>query len=387
MPGRIGVLGGDLRRRADGQPVVDLPCAVGYPPRPAAAELDAADAGVVPKEAVAATRDEKGDRNGSVALLEVDHDALLIETAVLLLAETEEPLARVCAELLLDPVVAISIRDEAPRAARQEPERLLGEHLFAVGRARDAQATVLAEIDREVVDHEPCCAAFDGLGPGRRGHREERAEAVVVDWPQGDAHADAVPPPRLDPERLAPALKNDRRRNRCCHRLPVARGLEHVRLLRLACRSVDRYVSSIRINARRYCAALRNASRFVGLDRSTLVVQDRTIDAYRRFVSTAVGSPRRCLPEHGVVRHERQPSDLRGHTQACPRRDRGAHLSAERGRPRARQPANARHRTHGGSRPRSGTRRRTRRGRPALHRDDRGFGTRARPRRSVGHCR
>jgi hypothetical protein len=88
-------------------------------------------------------------------LFEVNDDALLVETPVLVLAEAEQPLARVRTELLLDSVVAVSIGAEAPRAGPHEADRLLGEQLFAVGRARDAQATVLVEVDGDVVDYEP----------------------------------------------------------------------------------------------------------------------------------------------------------------------------------------------------------------------------------------
>src|SRR5258708_4572185 len=66
-----GILGWDLGGGAEGQPVVDLPRAVGHPARPAPAELDAPDGRVVPEQAVAATRDEKGNRDLGVALFEV----------------------------------------------------------------------------------------------------------------------------------------------------------------------------------------------------------------------------------------------------------------------------------------------------------------------------
>ncbi len=249
IAGRLGVLRGDIGRRADRQPVVDLPCAVGHPARPGPAELDAADSGVVPEKAVAATRDEKGNRDLGVALFEVDNDALLVETPVLVLAEAEEPLARVRAELLLDPVVAVSIRAKAPCAGPQVADGLLGEQLFAVGHPREAQATVLVEVDGDVVDLEPRTLAFEGRRTCRRGRCEERAEPVVVVRAERDAHADARSSPRLDADRLASVLSNDRGCGRRLDALAVGRGLQHARLLR--------FVWTVRIDAHRRCASTR----------------------------------------------------------------------------------------------------------------------------------
>jgi hypothetical protein len=108
-PCRAGVLGGDLGRRAQCEPVIDLPCAIGDPPHAGPAELDLTVRRVVPEESVSATRDEEWNRAFRVAPVEVDNDALPIEETVPAPAETEQLLARV-------------------------PHRLLGERLLAARR-------------------------------------------------------------------------------------------------------------------------------------------------------------------------------------------------------------------------------------------------------------
>ena len=86
------------RRRARRHPVVDLPGCVCGPPRAVGAQLDAADPRHVPQEPIASAGKSERHRDLGIALDEVDDGPLLVQQAVLVLAEPVQALRRVGVE-------------------------------------------------------------------------------------------------------------------------------------------------------------------------------------------------------------------------------------------------------------------------------------------------
>ena len=124
-----------------GDPVVDLAGAVGDPAGGGGPELDTPDGRVVPEEAIAAARHEEGDAHLGVALHQVEHDALLVQPAVGVLAQAEEPLALIGGEALLDVLIAVAGGGEVAGAWPPEVDRLLGEQLVAGVALHEADMT------------------------------------------------------------------------------------------------------------------------------------------------------------------------------------------------------------------------------------------------------
>ena len=115
VAGHVGVTGGDLGRGAGRDPVVDLAGAVRDPAGGAGPELNPAHGRVVPEQAVAPAGDDKGHGDLGVALDQVDHEALLVQPAVGVLAEAEKPLALVGGEALFEALVAVAPGGEIAR--------------------------------------------------------------------------------------------------------------------------------------------------------------------------------------------------------------------------------------------------------------------------------
>ena len=86
-------------RIAGNDVVIDAAGGFHHPAGHVLAQLHAPDAGVVPQEAVAQAGDIEGDADLGVALLQVDHAALVIQQAVLVLAQAKDALAGLGAEV------------------------------------------------------------------------------------------------------------------------------------------------------------------------------------------------------------------------------------------------------------------------------------------------
>ena len=102
MPGHLRVPRQDLGGRAvDHHPVVDLLRRLGHPACLVPAQVDPADAGVVPQEAVPLAREEERYGGLRVPMQEVQDAALLVQVAVLPLPQAVDPLAVAGEETLL----------------------------------------------------------------------------------------------------------------------------------------------------------------------------------------------------------------------------------------------------------------------------------------------
>ena len=133
-PHRLAVLAEQVRGIVGGgDPVVPLPGGLGYPSRDRDAQLDPADSGVVPEQAVSEVGDEERDADLGVALHQFDDGALLVEPAVLVLAEPVEALPVPGVEQHLEVVRATAGRGVPARRRPGEVGRRLGEQLTAIG--------------------------------------------------------------------------------------------------------------------------------------------------------------------------------------------------------------------------------------------------------------
>ena len=133
-PGRLAVLAEQVRGIVGGgDPVVPLPGGLGHPAGDRDAQLDPADARVVPEQAVAEVGDEERDADLGVALHELDDGALLVEQAVLVLAEPVEALPVPGVEQHLEVVRAAAGRDVPAGRRPGEVRRRLGQQLTAIG--------------------------------------------------------------------------------------------------------------------------------------------------------------------------------------------------------------------------------------------------------------
>ncbi len=122
----VGVVLHDLSRRvADGDPVIQLARRLGHPPRAVPSQLHAAYGGVVPQEAIPSTGEQEGDVDLCVALEQFDHAALLIQSAVLVLAQPVYALVIVGLETRLDPEEIATHRLEGTRQWPGEMRQLL----------------------------------------------------------------------------------------------------------------------------------------------------------------------------------------------------------------------------------------------------------------------
>ena len=176
------------------------------------AQLDAADPGHVPQKAVAPAGEGERHRDLGVALDEVDDGALLVQQAVLVLAEPVEALFRVGVERGLAAEEVASAQPEAPPGRGAEVGNALGEQLRAVrpeeadqGRERDEPVIVVVDhLDDEVAVAHPRPAVGDlDLDLADRGVEQGAARRLGHGCPEGRADTSAALPPRVDLEDLA----------------------------------------------------------------------------------------------------------------------------------------------------------------------------------------
>ena len=205
----IGVPRGDLGRGASGDPVVDLAGAVGDPAGGGGPELDTADGRVVPEEAIAAARHEERDAHLRVALHEVEHDALLVQPAVGVLAQAEEALALIGGEALLDLLVTVPGGGEVARAWPPEVDGLLGEQFFAAIALHEADMTGSVHFCGERTNGDVRALRADLYGRFRRRPLGQGTVALgqVV---EASAHAQAVRAPGFDAYHFVPGAPGER---------------------------------------------------------------------------------------------------------------------------------------------------------------------------------
>ena len=126
MAGDFSITGGDLLWRSGGDPVVDLARTVGDPTRCGTAQFHPPDGRVVPEEPVAAVRQEKRDADFGIALYQVEHYALLVQTPVGMLAQPEEAFVLISGEGLLKLLVTVPCGREIARSRPPKMDRLFG---------------------------------------------------------------------------------------------------------------------------------------------------------------------------------------------------------------------------------------------------------------------
>ena len=193
-------------------PVVDLPGSVRGPPRAVGTQLDSAHSRHVPQEPVTSAGKSERHRDFGIALDEVDDRPLLVQQAVLVLAEPVEALRRVGVERDLTAEEVASAAAVTPLGGRREMGKALAEELLAVGpeetherRERDEPVLgVVAHLDDEVtVAHpRPVIADLD-LRIDGSGLAQGAAGRLCYGRPEGRAHSNAALPPRVDLEHLA----------------------------------------------------------------------------------------------------------------------------------------------------------------------------------------
>ena len=187
-------------RVARGDPVVDLAGRVGHPAGAVAGELHAADRRVVPQQGVAAAGGEDRDADLGVALDQVQDQALLVEAAVLVLAEAVQLLVVVGGEALLQAVVAVADRGVQARAGPPEVGAVLREELGTVLGAQEADQALGVDVDGQRAHGQltPPVTDLDGALGGRR-LVEQRARQPVQDrTAEPGTHPDRVRTPGLD---------------------------------------------------------------------------------------------------------------------------------------------------------------------------------------------
>ena len=229
MPGRVGVLGLDLRiGAARGDPIVDLIGGLRRPLGTVAAERGAPDRRIVPQEPVALGGDDKRHGCLRVAVGQLEGAALEVQHILLVLAHAVQPFLGIGAETRGDGEALAGDRGVVPRFEQQRPAlRMLAEQQFALG-VPEAQITAEGLIPgaqqrgmgRFRLDDDlavgqrggtPVLADRDGnlavrRSPARQQRPIDRLEGAVA----GGAHAHAVRAPRLDAQRLAVAGPDQR---------------------------------------------------------------------------------------------------------------------------------------------------------------------------------
>jgi hypothetical protein len=206
MAGRVGVGGQDVGRRVTRRdPVVDLAGGVGDPARGVATQLHPACRRVVPQQPVAARGVQERDAGHRVPLHQVDHQAFLVQPAVLMLAQAVDPLTVVPLELLLQTVGAVAERGVHPRARVAGVRPLLGEQFTAGGGVEETDPAAGVRLDGDpAVDQTGGPVGQHGrLGSGRgRRRRLQGAGQPGLDRGDGCADPHRVRAPRLDAQHL-----------------------------------------------------------------------------------------------------------------------------------------------------------------------------------------
>ena len=225
MAGRFDVahqdLGWCLPRR---DPVVELRRRLSHPTRPARSQLHASHSRVVPKEAVAPAGQQERDGDLGVALDQVNDAALLIELAVLMLAQAVEPLAVVRRKTRFEVEEIASSGGEGARWGPDEMAWRFAQELGRRTRGEECQLAVGREprFDATIADNGLRLADLDDRLA--RAGLEQRAGQIMADGRgHGGAHAQAVASPRLDPQRLVVTRPDE----------GIALPIEHVHVLLL----------------------------------------------------------------------------------------------------------------------------------------------------------
>ena len=208
--GRLAVLAQDARGSGCGRdPVVPLPAGFGDPPGDGPAQLDTADAGVVPQQAVAPAGDQERDRHLGVALRQLDDGALLVEPAVLVLAQAVEALVVMRLEQHLEVVGAAAVGLVAPGRRAGEVRGGLGQQLDAV-RAQEVQLAGRGDLGHQPAVGDPASLGGNldtGRAVARRRLVEKGPRQILADaLPYRAPDPQAVRAPGLDPDDLVPAL-------------------------------------------------------------------------------------------------------------------------------------------------------------------------------------
>jgi hypothetical protein len=170
---------------------------------------------MVPQEPVPQAGHQERDGNLGVALDQLDHRALLIEPAVLVLAEPVEPLAvpRIKQHFgVMEPGTPPG-RGVPSLRRTGEVRRHFGQQFGTVAGAHKPQPAAGGDPGGQ--------PAIDDLGQVRRNvgprvsvgrRREQRPRQVVADFPlDRAADPEAIRPPRLDPHGLIASPPLDRR--------------------------------------------------------------------------------------------------------------------------------------------------------------------------------
>jgi hypothetical protein len=208
VPGGRRVAPHGLRGPPGRDPVVDLPGAVGHPARAVPGQLHPPDRGVVPQKRVAPVGGQHRDGDLGVALHQVEDGALLVQQAVLVLAEPVQPLALVRREALLQAVVAVAGGGVEAGARPPEVGSLLCQQLRPGVGAQEADQALGVHLGGDRADGEgrQARADLDGDGPGRRRLVQQRPRQPGQHGPaEPRPHPYGVGPPRLDEHRFLAA--------------------------------------------------------------------------------------------------------------------------------------------------------------------------------------
>jgi hypothetical protein len=110
---------------------------------------------------------QERDGDHRVALDQIDHQALLVEVAVQMLAQAVDPLAVVCLEALLDAVGAVAEWCGGARLRARRAGALVGEQFAARLGVQEAQRAVLVGLYGEAaVDEAATAVRLRGHGGG-----------------------------------------------------------------------------------------------------------------------------------------------------------------------------------------------------------------------------
>jgi hypothetical protein len=160
---------------------------------------------VVPQQAVAAAGEQERDGHLGVALDQLDDRALLVEPAVLVLAEPVEALPVAGLEGHLEPVHAAARGLVAARRRPGEVRGGLGQDLVA-GRAQEPELPRGGDLGGQPAVGDEGRVRPDLDGHGDRLGRKQRSGQIVADLlPDRPADPEAARPPWLDADDLVSA--------------------------------------------------------------------------------------------------------------------------------------------------------------------------------------
>ena len=154
--------------------VINQPRGVGHPARLRAAQLDAAHAGIVPEQTVAAAGNEKRNGNLRIAMRQLEHAAFLIQQSVPPLAEAVNALAVKRREAGLGMKQIAANRFERARRRIIRPRKnFLDERLVAAGLEKADAPGFCVNRRGELAVHDPREIFFDGNSGGGLFRRKQ----------------------------------------------------------------------------------------------------------------------------------------------------------------------------------------------------------------------